>query len=144
MPDDNMLSRYAMPADGPLAVLTVPVVTRDAAAGEDPVLAKLKAHLAVYDEIADNPDLDDEEMGAALRRHDETLTALLDTTPTTIAGLAAVLRHLAKPDLCDPGERSLLIAACTTAMDEALSAAAESYLLKLSAAVGAMAAPLQS
>jgi hypothetical protein len=144
MPDDNTLSRCAMPADPPVAVFTTPVVMRDAASGEDPVLAKLKAHVAVYDEIADNPDLDDEAMGAALRRHDETLASLLDTMPTTVAGLAAVLAHLAMPDLCAPGEPSLLIAACTTAMDQELSAAAESYLSRLSAAVAAMAASAQS
>jgi hypothetical protein len=74
-------------------------------------------------------------MGAVLRRHDETLASLLDTMPTTVAGLAAVLQHLAKPNLYDPGEPSLLIAVCTTAMDEELSAAAASYLSRLSAAL---------
>jgi hypothetical protein len=144
MPDDNTLSRCAISADPPAAVFTTPAAMRDAASGEDPVLAKLKAHVAVYDEIADNPDLGDEEIGAALRRHDETLASLLDTMPTTVVGLAAVLAHLAMPDLCAPGEPSLLIAACTTAMDKELSAAAESYLSRLSAAVAAMATPTQS
>jgi hypothetical protein len=43
-----------------------------------------------------------------------------------------------------PGEPSLLIAACTTAMDKELRVAAESYLSRLSAAVAAISVPVRS
>lgn len=114
---------------------------------EDPIFAAIAAHQATlntidalnHDELPELHGLDDKTRQA---RVDElcdgeryALWDLFETTPRTLHGVAAVLRHLTQPDIADPGEPPILFATTNNFASEL----AEEWLVRLADVVAALA-----
>jgi hypothetical protein len=73
---------------------------------DDPIFAVIAEHKAAIEAWADDVDDDDEANTKALDRQEETFDRLFMVAPTTVAGVAAWLTHLAEPE--HPGGRSIV------------------------------------
>jgi hypothetical protein len=71
----------------------------------DPIFAVIAEHKAAIDACTDGAD-DDEATTKAFDRQEETFDRLFMVAPTTVAGVAAWLTHLAEPE--HPGGRSVV------------------------------------
>lgn len=69
---------------------------------DDPIFAVIAEHKAATDAWVDGSDDDDK----ALDRQEERFDRLFTVTPTTVAGVAAWLTHLAEPE--HPGGKSIV------------------------------------
>jgi hypothetical protein len=114
---------------------------------DDPVFAAIKAHRAAVlecdaaFELKATTDegwakLEQQQRDAAVREYDAILT-LLETMPTTPAGVAAALRYVGSR--CRAEERALLMEAHNT-YHKNLPDVAETYLVRLGEAVAGMLA----
>ncbi len=72
----------------------------------DPIFAVIAEHKAAIDACVDGADDDDEATTKAFDRQEETFDRLFMVAPTTVAGVAAWLTHLAAPE--HPGGRSIV------------------------------------
>jgi hypothetical protein len=73
---------------------------------DDPIFAVIAEHKAAIDAWVDRTDDDDEANTKALERQEETFDRLFMVAPTTVAGVAAWLTHLAEPE--HPGGKSIV------------------------------------
>jgi hypothetical protein len=73
---------------------------------DDPIFAVIAEHKAAIDAWVDGADDDDEANTKALDCQEETFDRLFMVAPTTVAGVAAWLTHLAEPE--HPGGRSIV------------------------------------
>jgi hypothetical protein len=73
---------------------------------DDPIFAIIAEHKAAIDAWVDGADDDDEANTKALDRQEETFDRLFMVAPTTVAGVAAWLTHLAEPE--HPGGKSIV------------------------------------
>ena len=73
---------------------------------DDPIFAVIAEHKAAIDAWVDGADDNDEANTKALDRQEETFDRLFMVAPTTVAGVAAWLTHLAAPE--HPGGRSIV------------------------------------
>jgi hypothetical protein len=73
---------------------------------DDPIFAVIAEHMSAIDGWVDGADDDDEANSKALDRQEETFDQLFVVAPTTVAGVAAWLTHLAAPE--HPGGRSIV------------------------------------
>ena len=72
----------------------------------DPIFAVIAEHKAAIDACVDGADDDDEATTKAFDRQEEMFDRLFMVAPTTVAGVAAWLTHLAAPE--HPGGRSVV------------------------------------
>ena len=73
---------------------------------DDPIFAVIAEHKAAIDAWVDGANDDDEANTKALDRQEETFDRLFMVAPTTVAGVAAWLTHLAEPE--HPGGKSIV------------------------------------
>ena len=139
MSDGNkhLSRRTALTAGAAMVVSASPAAI--AAPAVDPALAAVQAHVAARAELMASSDLpeDDERDKELSDREFEALQLLLDTTPSTLNGLARVLHHLSQPGW-EPEWTILTSIEVTSGIDQ-LQRSASSYLRRLSDAVRAMA-----
>jgi hypothetical protein len=76
------------------------------AAENDPIFAVITEHKAAIDACVDSADDGDEATTKAFDRQEEMYDRLFMVAPTTVAGVAAWLTHLA--ELEHPGGRSIV------------------------------------
>ncbi|HEY5129391.1 MAG TPA: hypothetical protein VIJ35_19250 [Bradyrhizobium sp.] len=112
------------------ALAIIPAMAGDTG-GVDPIFAAIehhRAHCAVYwsvEEVADDV------MSARGVEADRALTDLLTTSPTTVAGCAAVLRHVDQHIRQHEDEKTQIFANCT----DPLCSAGATFLATIAAAL---------
>jgi hypothetical protein len=73
---------------------------------DDPIFAVIAEHKSAISAWVEGAGDDDEANTKALDRQEETFDRLFMVAPTTVAGVAAWLTHLAEPE--HPGGRSIV------------------------------------